>query len=141
MDAELAFRRTVRARRRDEIKRWLRREPAEQGRLAVYDQPERQRATAGVGLGLREIPIGDISGTLEPSRASLFDRSFRPAKGARERWERVWLAEHRGTALPPISVVQVGDTYAVRDGHHRLSVAKARGAMTIDATVDVAAVA
>jgi ParB-like chromosome segregation protein Spo0J len=43
--------------------------------------------------------------------------------------------------LPPISVVRVGDRYAVRDGHHRVSVAKARGAVTIDATVDAAAAA
>jgi hypothetical protein len=37
--------------------------------------------------------------------------------------------------LPPISVVAVGDAYAVRDGHHRVSVALARGALAIDATV------
>ena len=53
----------------------------------------------------------------------------------------MWLADYYGTPLPPISVVQVGDTYAVRDGHHRLSVAKARGAVTIDATVDGVGVA
>jgi hypothetical protein len=46
------------------------------------------------------------------------------------------MAEHRGTVLPPISVVQVGDAYAVRDGQHRVSVAKARGALTINAIVD-----
>jgi hypothetical protein len=141
MDAERAFTRTVRQRRRAEIKRWLRREPAKHGRLAVYDQPRQRRASAHIGPGLREIPIGAISGTLEPSRASLFDACFRPAKAARKRWERVWLAEHYGTTLPPIAVVQVGDTYAVRDGHHRVSVAKARGAMTIDATVDAVPVA
>jgi hypothetical protein len=136
IDAERAFTRTVRARKRAEIKRRLRREPATHGRLAVFDQPQRRRVSAPGRLGVREIPIGEISGTLEPSRASLFDGSFRPSKAARERWERVWLAEHRGAPLPPISVVQVGDTYAVRDGHHRLSVARARGAVTIDATVD-----
>jgi ParB-like chromosome segregation protein Spo0J len=38
--------------------------------------------------------------------------------------------------LPPISVVPVEDGYAVRDGHHRVSVARARGALTIDATVE-----
>lgn len=37
--------------------------------------------------------------------------------------------------LPPISVVPAGDGYAVRDGHHRVSVALARGALTIDALV------
>jgi hypothetical protein len=34
--------------------------------------------------------------TLEPSRASQFDRDFRPAAPTRSRWQRVWLAEHRG---------------------------------------------
>ena len=48
----------------------------------------------------------------------------------------MWLAEHRGTTLPPISVVAVGDEYVLRDGHHRVSVARARGALTIDAMVD-----
>jgi hypothetical protein len=48
----------------------------------------------------------------------------------------VWLAEERGAVLPPISVVRVGDAYAVRDGHHRVSVARARGAVSIDASVD-----
>jgi hypothetical protein len=37
--------------------------------------------------------------------------------------------------LPPISVVAVGDAYAIRDGHHRVSVARARGAVMIDAVV------
>ena len=45
------------------------------------------------------------------------------------------MAEQRGTVLPPISVVQTGETYAIRDGHHRVSVARARGALTIDAIV------
>jgi ParB-like chromosome segregation protein Spo0J len=45
----------------------------------------------------------------------------------------VWLAAHRGETLPPISVIRVGDRYAVRDGHHRVSVARALGAATIDA--------
>jgi hypothetical protein len=87
---------------------------------------------------VREIPIDAISGTLEPSRAAMFDCGFRPAGRARSRWERVWLAENRGAVLPPISVVPVDDGYAVRDGHHRVSVAKARGAVSIDAMVDAA---
>jgi hypothetical protein len=87
------------------------------------------------GRAIREIPLERIRGTLEPSKAQLFDGCFRPAARARERWQRLWLAEHRGRALPPIAVVAVGDAYAVSDGHHRVSVALARGAVTIDATV------
>ena len=85
--------------------------------------------------GIGEIPLEAICGTLEPSRATLFDRCFRPAASARRRWQRLWVAEQRGAVLPPISVVAVGDLYAIRDGHHRVSVARARGAMTIDASV------
>ena len=45
------------------------------------------------------------------------------------------MAFHSGTSLPPISVVQIGDANAIRDGHHRVSVAKALGALTISANV------
>jgi hypothetical protein len=38
--------------------------------------------------------------------------------------------------LPPIEVVPVAEGYAVRDGHHRVSVAVARGAATITAVLD-----
>jgi hypothetical protein len=140
IDAERAFARAARGRRRAALARRLRRVPADAGRLCVIAQPQltRARTRAGAREGIREIPIAAINGTLEPSRAAMFDRCFRPSARARSRWERVWLAEHHGAALPPISVVAVGDGYAVRDGHHRVSVAKARGAVTIDATIDQA---
>jgi ParB-like chromosome segregation protein Spo0J len=41
----------------------------------------------------------------------------------------------RRATLPPISVIQVGDDYAIRDGHHRVPVAKALGAPSIRALV------
>ena len=136
IDAERAFSRAARGRRRAALARRLRRAPGDDGRLCVYGQPQLARAAAGSARGVRDIPIDAISGTLEPSRAAMFDRCFRPAAGARWLWERVWLAEYHCAVLPPISVIQVGDSYAVRDGHHRVSVAKARGALSIDATVD-----
>ena len=136
IDAERAFTRAARGRRRAALARRLRGDGAEGGRLAVYGEPRVSRSRGSGRPGVREIPIAAISGTLEPSRAAMFDNCFRPTGRARSRWERVWLAEHRGAVLPPISVVQVGDGYAVRDGHHRVSVAKARGALSIDATVD-----
>jgi hypothetical protein len=134
MDAERAFAREARARRLASIVQRLRRAPVARG-LAVYDEP----ALPHSGLRtVREIPLDAIAGTVEPSRAKLFDRAFRPAPSARSRWQRLWLAEHRGAVLPPISVVRVGDRYAVLDGHHRVSVARARGALTIDAAVEAA---
>jgi hypothetical protein len=133
MEAEKAFTRAVRARRRASLLTRLRRGCRRCLGLPVYD--ERAVGRSGVGGGVREIPLEAIGGTLEPNRAAQFDRGFRPAPETRARWERVWLAEHRGTVLPPISVVQVGGAYAVRDGHHRVSVARARGALTINAIV------
>jgi hypothetical protein len=137
IDAERAFTRAVRARRRAALLRMLRRQPNACGRLAVYDERQlARRVAAARGPRIRDIPLGAISGTTEPSRADLFDPAFRPAAAARSRWERLWLAEHRGAVLPPISLVPLGDGYAVRDGHHRVSVALARGALSIDAAVE-----
>jgi hypothetical protein len=134
IDAERAFARAKRTRRRATLARLLRREPAECGRLAVYD--ERKLRPSGALLhGIREIPLDAIDGTLEPGKANQFDREFRPASAAETRWQRVWMAEQRGAVLPPISVVPTASGYAVRDGHHRISVARARGATTIDAEV------
>ena len=133
IDAERAFARASRARRRATLlARLLRR--SDNLRLAILETGC-MRAAASVPA-VREIPITAIGGTLEPARAMLFDGRFRPTRAARARWQRVWLAEHRGLALPPIDLVRVCDTYAVRDGHHRVSVALARGALTIDAVVE-----
>ena len=136
IDAERAFTRAARGRRRAALARRLRRAPGDGGRLCLYGESQGLRTVASGRRGVHEIPIDAISGTLEPSRAAMFDRRFRPAAGARRRWERLWLAEQQGATMPPISVVQVGDSYAVLDGHHRVSVARARGALVIDATID-----
>jgi hypothetical protein len=126
IDAEHAFTRICRAAR-------LRALARNGTHLPVYSGPRGAHAARGI----REIPLEAISGTLEPARAAQFDCAFRPLrKSARTRWERIWIAEDKGVQLPPISVVPVGDSYAVRDGHHRVSVARARGAIAIDAIVD-----
>jgi hypothetical protein len=138
IDAERAFAHAARARRRHALVRRLRRYCRECGRLPVVDAATAGRSGAAPGPRLREIPIDSIRGTLEPSRANQFDGEFLPASLARGRWLRVWLAEQRGVTLPPISVMVIGDGYAIRDGHHRVSVAKARGALSIDAMVEVA---
>jgi hypothetical protein len=135
IDAEYAFTRARRASRRGALARSFRLGGTAQ-RLRVYCTSGRPRRAPLNGL--QEIPLEAIAGTLEPSRAAQFDGAFRPvAKSARRRWERVWMAEDHGTILPPISVIAVGDgAYAVVDGHHRVSVAHARGAVAIDATVE-----
>jgi hypothetical protein len=128
--AEHAFGRALRARRRASLGRRLLHRCAECARLASRDERGRARAAT-----VREIPLTEIRGTLEPNRARHFDSDFRPAGAVRRRWESVWLAEQRGVELPPISVAEVCDGYAIRDGHHRVSVAHTRGAATIRARI------
>ncbi len=131
-EAESAFARARRARRRATLMCKVSSLGRCTSRLAVHDQPA---AAAAGSAALREIPLSAITATLEPNRAEHFDGGFRPATQARCRWLRIWLAERSGAVLPPIRVVQVGAGYAVSDGHHRVSVAMARGALSIDAHV------
>jgi len=133
LEADRAFSAASRARRRAALLGRVRRLGwgACDG-LPVYDEAVRTRSGR---RGVTEVPIDAIAGTTEPNRAAQFDRQFRPTPRTRSRWQRVWLAVQQGVTLPPISVVQVGDGYAIRDGHHRVSVAKACGAATITALV------
>jgi hypothetical protein len=132
LEADLAFTAVSRARRRAALIGRARRFGRARCGLPVYDDVLQRRCGP---LGVAEIPLEAIAGTTEPNRADQFDQHFRPKPLTRGRWQRVWLAVDQGVALPPISVVQIGDAYAIRDGHHRVSVAKARGALTITALV------
>jgi hypothetical protein len=132
-EAERAFGKAVRARRRASLTRRILRRCVECAHLLIVDAQAHRHS--GSGHGRRDIPVESIVASLEPHRAAQFDNEFRPAPPTRSRWLSVWLAEQRGTVLPPISVVPIGDAYAIRDGHYRVSVARARGALTITATV------
>jgi hypothetical protein len=132
LEADRAFAVAARARRRAALVGRVRRFGRAMCGLAVYDEVAQTRS--GV-RGVQEIPLEAIAGTTEPNRAAQFDQDFRPAPLTSCRWKRVWMAIHQGVTLPPISVVPVGDGYAIRDGHHRVSVAKALGALSIDAIV------
>ncbi|MEW5873310.1 MAG: hypothetical protein AB1894_28885 [Chloroflexota bacterium] len=84
--------------------------------------------------GVRPVPIKKIRAN--EARQHDFDRDFNPTNTIyQRRWCSVARAYLRGVALPAVNLLQVGDTYIVRDGHHRISVAKALGAEHIDARV------
>jgi hypothetical protein len=133
--AQAAFTRAVRARRRAAFMHRLRGGRADDRRLAVFDEGHPGARRVALSSGRREIPLDAIFATTEPNRAAQFDADFRPTKQASCRWQRVWAAELNGVILPPVSVVPVKGGFALRDGHHRVSVARARGAVTIDAIV------
>ena len=85
-------------------------------------------------LGEQTVPLDSIVGTVDRSRE--FDRAFRPTSPrVRERWQRINLAQRKGAALPPIDVYRIGDMHFVKDGHHRVSVARALGHRDINAYV------
>ena len=84
--------------------------------------------------GKAVVPLDAIVGTVDRGRD--FDRSFRPTSGrVRSRWEHIATAMRRGEAMPPVELIRIGQIYFVRDGHHRVSVARALGHTDIDATV------
>ena len=85
-------------------------------------------------VGTKVIPLDAIVGSVDKVRD--FDRRFRPTSGRnRQRWERLARASRTGEVIPPIDVYQIGDYYFVRDGHHRVSVARSLRLDVIEANV------
>jgi hypothetical protein len=134
LDAEDDF---ARARRRhvlDDLVSWLRLEPDGTCLLRFGEVVSALGFRGESYLGVRTIRLDTVVGTVEETRD--FDRRFRPASGRdRERWERLDLAERGGVVIPPIEVYRVGGLHFVKDGHHRVSVARATGQQMIDADV------
>lgn len=80
------------------------------------------------------IPVGWIVGT--ESRSDDFDNQFNPLKAhLLSRWVGIALARRNGVVLPPVELIRAGDVYYVRDGHHRISVAKTLGQLEIEAVI------
>jgi hypothetical protein len=86
--------------------------------------------------GIQTVPIDQIRGS--EGRVRDFDRNFNPLEDrTRERWMGIASARMRGKRLPAVILIQIGDLYFVRDGHHRISVARALGDTSIEAKVIV----
>jgi hypothetical protein len=84
--------------------------------------------------GIQVVPIDSIVGS--EGKVNDFDRGFYPVQeGSRERWVSLAMAYIGCLPLPPVELVQIGDAYFVRDGHHRISVSRAFGQASIDAEV------
>ena len=86
--------------------------------------------------GVQSVPVDKIRGS--QGRSADFDRDFNPRhKRSASRWIGVYAAWQEGIPMPPVELVQIGDGYYVRDGHHRISVARSLGMDYIDAVVTV----
>lgn len=86
--------------------------------------------------GSQVVAVEAIRGTVD--KQNDFDAEFHPTQRHSEnRWRKVASAMLNGKDLPPVELIQVGDTYYVQDGHHRVSVARALGYGYVDAIVTV----
>ena len=134
-DAQSDFLRARRERTLSRIAHFMRREPDDVNLILPFEEVVSALGRTGERrLGLQTIRLDSIVGTVDRTRD--FDRAFRPTTGrVRPRWERIATAQRRGDAMPPIQVFRIGELHFVRDGHHRVSVARALGQDTIDAYV------
>lgn len=129
-----ASRSYARARRRGRWRRLARRLTGRPTELLPLDEVrDRLQPLSQSYVGLRTIAIDQIVGSVD--RGVDFDRDFGPRSGrSSERWRR--LAEvFPESEFPPIDVYELGGGYFVEDGHHRVALARHRGAEYIDAVV------
>ena len=134
-DAQFDFGRARRRRMLSRLANRLRGEPSDFNLILPFEEVvEALGRRSERSLGLQTIDIDSIVGTVDRGRE--FDRSFRPTSGKlRARWERIAAAQRRGESMPPIDVYRIGELHFVKDGHHRVSVARALGRDKIDAYV------
>jgi hypothetical protein len=123
------------ARRRAFIEEWLTFFTGRSNELLSFEEVRQNlRLQDSTYRGLQEIELDKIVGSV--GRYRDFTRTFLPKSDRSEqRWRRVDTVAHDQLGFPPIEVYKVGDVYFVRDGNHRVSVARAHGAKTIEAYV------
>src|SRR5918994_1643358 len=126
-----------RARRRAFLKRvgaYLRKDPASNQLLSFDEVRSTLGAVEQAYLGMRVVPETKIVGSVGRHRE--FDRAFLPSKPSLGgRWKKIDQAVLRAEELPPVSLYKIGDAYFVKDGNHRVSVARQQGIEMIDAEV------
>jgi hypothetical protein len=122
----------------DRIKSLISRRPAKLSSLE--DLHKHYQVEGGYHAGVRSVAIDKIVGS--EGRSKDFNAFFQPlGSHSRHRWQRIAEAHQKGISLPPVQLIQVGEVYYVRDGHHRISVARMLDQEHIDAEVQVLKVA
>jgi hypothetical protein len=84
-------------------------------------------------MGVQQVPLDAIVGSV--GRYKTFTRKFLPlTEGVQERWVAIDALANK-TGWPPVELYQVGNIYFVKDGNHRVSVARQLALPTIEAHV------
>lgn len=85
-------------------------------------------------IGLQEVELDKIVGSV--GRYHDFTREFFPLSNSQEtRWRRIYDLTHSLEGFPSVQLYKVGDVYFVRDGNHRVSVARSIDSKVIEAYV------
>lgn len=103
--------------------------------LMSYEEVARRiKAYQQIEMGTQMVALDKIIGSV--GRYKDFTREFLPRTNInRDRWTRVDRVLHSLQGYPPIELYKIGDAYFVRDGNHRVSVARANGLTHIEAYV------
>ncbi len=103
--------------------------------LSFEDVATKLKLHHTVNLGLMDIPLKKIVGSC--GRYTDFTRTFLPRRAGRdkERWRQIYTLATTGQGFPPIDVYKVDQVYFVKDGNHRVSVARELKWKTIQAYV------
>lgn len=109
----------------------LSREPL--GLLSFEEVQHKLRLNQNAYRGLHQVPVEQIVGSV--GRYHDFTRTFLPlVENDGARWRRVAELQLE-SGLPPVELYKVGDAYFVKDGNHRVSVARQFGMSTVEAYV------
>ena len=135
-DAQTDFSRARRRHVAADIARWLRREPDDVNMILPFDEVVAALGTPGRAAA-RPADDRPRLGRRHrgPHRASSTAASAPRPAPVKRRWQRIAEAMRRGEAMPPIDVYRIGGMHFVRDGHHRVSVARQLGLEVIEADV------
>lgn len=135
VDATSAAADFQRARRRADLRAVLARLAGGDARLLPYEEVRRRlRAVEGAERVLEDVPLDAIVGSV--GRYQDFTREFLPLVDEdRQRWVGVRLAMTGLEGVPPVELYRIGSAYFVKDGNHRVSVARQLGAKSIHAYV------
>src|SRR5215213_4132350 len=102
--------------------------------ISYHEVRKRVAPDAESYRGFQTVPVDQIVGSVD--RFQDFDRTFLPRqRHTAGRWKNIDRAYYQDVRLPPVQLYKVGDVYFVKDGNHRVSVARERGVDFIDAEV------
>ncbi len=108
--------------------------PQENSLLSYEEVRQQLQAVEKSPQRLKDIPLDAVVGSV--GRYHDFTRKYLPKASIDEkRWARVMASSQDLSGLPPIEVYQIGEVYFVKDGNHRVSVARQMGNETIQAYV------